>query len=121
MLLFVMIVIFWNPQFFMIKDPNLVKYSNKVVRSAQRLSLLEQRILYSAIAKSPADHQITCEDVFLFTSRGASTFRRGCVKRYVSATEGRCYQPNAPFYHLIPERQRKGHDVGVSLVPICWL
>ena len=48
----------------MIKDPNLVKYSNKVVRSAQRLSLLEQRILYSAIAKSPADHQITCEDVF---------------------------------------------------------
>ncbi len=48
----------------MIKDPNLVKYSNKVVRSAQRLSLLEQRIVFSAIAKTPADHQITCEDVF---------------------------------------------------------
>jgi plasmid replication initiation protein len=48
----------------MIKDPNLVKYSNKVVRSAQRLSLLEQRILYSAIAKTPSDRQITYEDVF---------------------------------------------------------
>ena len=48
----------------MLKDPNLVKYSNKVVRSAQRLSLLEQRIVFSAIAKTPADHQITYEDVF---------------------------------------------------------
>lgn len=48
----------------MIKDPNLVKYSNKVVRSAQRLSLLEQRIVFSAIAKTPTDHQITYEDVF---------------------------------------------------------
>ena len=38
-------------QLFMLKDPNLVKYSNKVVRSAQRLSLLEQRIVFSAIAK----------------------------------------------------------------------
>lgn len=48
----------------MIKDPNLVKYSNKVVRSAQRLSLLEQRIVFSAIAKTPADQLITSEDVF---------------------------------------------------------
>lgn len=48
----------------MIKDLNLIKYSNKVVRSAQRLSLLEQRIVFSAIAKTPADQQITSEDVF---------------------------------------------------------
>lgn len=51
-------------QLFMLKDPNLVKYSNKVVRSAQRLSLLEQRIVFSAIAQVPLGTEITSEDKF---------------------------------------------------------
>lgn len=48
----------------MIKDKKVVKCSNKVARSAQKLSVLEQRIVYSAVAQTPADKQITCEDEF---------------------------------------------------------
>ena len=43
-------------QLFMLKDPNLVKYSNKVVRSAQRLSLLEH-VLFFCYRPSAVRHR----------------------------------------------------------------
>lgn len=48
-------------------DP-IVKYSNVIVKSAQRLSLAEQRIIFIAIAQIPANKPITVEDEFFVSS-----------------------------------------------------
>lgn len=60
----------------------IVKYSNRVVRASQRLSLAEQRIILSAISQVP-DRAITIDDKFYITADDYEKLCPGIKAEYV--------------------------------------